>query len=116
MKTKVYKPRLANVKKMSLEHPDRCHYWEYEIKLMKVGDLVKVANGHERFWTVVTEINGDIVVARVDSSLLGNILTGKKSPYNISDLIQFKRENIYEVWDLEEFRAMWNKTTIATTS
>ena len=98
---KYKRPRLANVKKMSLEFPDRCHYWEEEIKLMKVGDIAKVANEHERFWVVVKEITPKYISGEVN-----NILIMSPSP-QLGEKIIFKRENIYETWDLEEFKAYY---------
>jgi hypothetical protein len=99
---KLKKPRLVNVKKNSIENPETCHYWEEEIAVMKVGDIAKVSNGWERFWVIVKEINKTTIMGEVNNMLVcsPNLQCG--------DLILFKREHIYETWDLKEFREMYN--------
>jgi len=100
MKKKIYRPRLINAKMMSIKHPDSFDYWEEEIANLKVGDIVKVSNSWERFWTIVKSINGDKIVAEVNNGLIGNLM-GKPSSYNFGDLIAFKRENIYQIHEIE---------------
>jgi len=100
---KIKRPRLANVKQMSIDYPEQCHYWDEEIKLMKVGDIAKIANSWERFWVVVKEISDKWIVGEVN-----NLLITEGSP-DVGELLLFKRENIYEVWDLQEFKDFWKK-------
>jgi hypothetical protein len=98
METKIYKPRLINAKQMSIDYPDSFSYWEEDIANIKVGNVVKVANNWERFWVIVKEIEGNKIIGEVNNGLVGN-LKGKPSPYNCGNLIFFKRENIYQIWE-----------------
>jgi hypothetical protein len=97
--TKIWKPRLVNAKKMANDAPESFHYWEDEIKEMKVGDYVKICDGYERFWTTVVEIDGDTIIATVSNVLLGDKM-------NYKDLVSYKKYNIYEVWDKQEYKEM----------
>jgi hypothetical protein len=80
---KIKKLDFVNAKEMSLLHPDTFEYPEEDVKNLKKGDIVKVcAENKERFWTVIESIKGDKIIAVVDSG----------------DLIEFTKENIYQVW------------------
>jgi hypothetical protein len=62
-----------------------------DLLALEVGDIVKVCDGEERFWNVVKEINGDVIVAEVNNCLIGN------QPYSVGHLIQFSRRHIYDI-------------------
>lgn len=98
---KIKKIKLVNAKSMSILHPDSFEYWEEEISKLQAGDIVKVCDKRERFWVVVQSVIGDEIVARVDSYLLGDLLTREKPSCNYGDLISFNRDNIYQVWTKE---------------
>ena len=62
-----------------------------DLLALEVGDIVKVCDGEERFWNVVKEINGDVIVAEVNNCLIGD------QPYGVGHLIQFSKRHIYDI-------------------
>jgi acetamidase/formamidase len=63
-----------------------------ELKKVKVGDSVKVCcQDVERFWTIVTGVEGDKITATVDNDLV--LIEGLKH----RDTIEFERKHIYNI-------------------
>lgn len=58
---------------------------------LKISDTVKVCNGRERFWTIITNINEYMITATVDNHLVFD------GGYNLGDTINFKKCNIYDI-------------------
>jgi len=54
------------------------------------GCAVKICNKNERFWTRVTQVNGNVIDAHVSS-----ILTGVA--YNVGDVVRFANRHVYDV-------------------
>lgn len=57
---------------------------------LRVGNWVKVCVNRERFWCVVTGINGGIVTGRIDNDLLQDGL-------KCGDIIEFPNDCIYDI-------------------
>lgn len=62
-----------------------------QLKNLKVGDIVKVANSRERFWTIIEEIHDETIIARVNSETI-------QTEYQCGDLIIFDKKNIYNIY------------------
>ena len=60
---------------------------------LSVGDSAKLNNGGERFFVVVTAVDGDRVVGRVDNHLV------RKRPYGYGDRVEFSRRHVWFVRD-----------------
>jgi len=60
---------------------------------MKPGDCVKVCDGRERFWVLLTEVQGDRLVGTIDNHLVGAVGHGLTHP----DEILLRRTDIYQV-------------------
>lgn len=89
--------QFVNAQEMHRAHPDT--FWAPsadDLSQIKVGDIVKVcANQCERFWTIVTGIDGDMITAIVNNDL---IYTNKHG-LRCDDKIQFHRDCVYQVFD-----------------
>jgi len=83
---------------MAASHPDTFEApTPQELAALAVGDVVKVCDGNERFWTVIKERkDADIIVAAVDNKLVGG------QAFDLGDLVQFKTCNIYAIHKAEE--------------
>ena len=94
-----YVDEWVNVKEMNQRYPDTFHYDEPLAKSIGPGDLVKIGNPRERFWTVIQYIEeneeddggGMPIVARVDNLL--RVTRG----YTFDDLVAFDYCHIYGV-------------------
>lgn len=85
----------VNAQKMAIEHPETFEApTEEELNGIVVGDIVKVSTGNERFWTIITEINGDKISATVDNDLVQD----ENEDLTYGTVINFKKENIYNIY------------------
>ena len=90
---KIKTPALINAKQMAQDHPETFSVPEdTELRLLKVGSLVKVSTDGERFWVQITSATYPLFIGRVDNDLL----FVKGLSYN--DLIQFHAANIYQIY------------------
>lgn len=88
----VYFDQWMSAQELARDHPDSFEIpTPEELDGLKEDDLVKVCNGKERFWVVLTKVDHslDYFEGRVNNQLV------YKKPYNYDDLISFKKENIY---------------------
>jgi hypothetical protein len=78
-----------------------------ELEMLSVGDITKVARrgvddeSGVRFWTVITEINGQEIIAEVNNCLIDDGL-----PYNAGDKVAYQKRHIYacyEKWFIEDY-------------
>lgn len=69
-----------------------------ELAAIKIGDVVKICDGKERFWTIVKEhdIESGKIVGEVDNNLIS------EQEYNNGDLLQFHTCNVYNIQTMEE--------------
>jgi hypothetical protein len=66
-----------------------------ELNALKKGDEVKVcANNKERFWVIITSIDGDKITGTVDNELIDAGGHG----LNYGDSITFEKKNIYSIF------------------
>jgi hypothetical protein len=82
------------------------------LRRIKKTDTVKISNGRERFWVLVTDIKGDDIYGTVD-----NFLTISPQ-YTRGDTVVFRRENVYDIhtkeWrDTEAIRMVQNQGALA---
>ena len=91
MKTREF----VNAQKMAIEHPKTFEApTEEDLNSIVVGDIVKVSTGNERFWTIMTEINGDNISATGDNDLVQD----ENEDLTYGTVINFKKENIYDIF------------------
>lgn len=88
----------VNAQRMAIEHPDSFEAPTLEeLAALVVGDVVKVCDNQERFWTVIKELKeNDVIVAEVNN----NLISGQE--FNLGDLIEFKKCHIYAIHKEEE--------------
>jgi hypothetical protein len=60
-----------------------------ELDTIKIGDIVKICDGSERFWVIIILIEDGKLVGAIN-----NVLVGDK-PYKFGDLIEFEKKNVY---------------------
>lgn len=84
---------LINAKEINIKHPDTFQIpSDLELSNLKIGDIVKICNGSERFWTIVVSIKGDDICARINNYLVNT------KEYDYNDILSFKKENVYEIF------------------
>lgn len=66
-----------------------------ELSQVKVGSIVKVSVGGERFWNEVIDVTGDILTAKVDNDLVCTDEHG----LNCGDVIEFTLDNVISIYD-----------------
>ncbi len=87
---KVKKPVLVNAAQIAIEHPETFHRPDdYELSQLKKGQIVKVCDGGERFWVVVTKATHPMFVGEVNNMLMFT------DDLHFGDLIAFHADNIY---------------------
>ena len=64
-----------------------------EIKLVKNGDLVRLSNGREMFWSQVA----DVKTRGYFDGVVSSRLPEKETSYNFGDLIKFHARHIYNI-------------------
>lgn len=85
----------VDAQEMATKHPTTFDApTKEELDAIKVGSTVKICTGNERFWTTVTEINGQEITATVDNDLVNE--ENEDIPYGTE--IHFEKKNIYDVY------------------
>lgn len=85
---------IKNAQEMHFLHPSTFDAPSYaELQKIKVGNYAKISVGRERFWTQITEIDGDKLKGKIANDL---VLT-EEHGYKCDDMIEFKLENIYQI-------------------
>jgi hypothetical protein len=64
-----------------------------DLDKLDIGDVVKVCDGRERFWTIITEVNGDFIKASINNHLLQDYKG------SVGDIVEFEKRHIYEIYD-----------------
>lgn len=81
----------ADAQAMRIKHPATFYAPSKEdLDNIKDGDFVKVSVNNERFWVIVTNVNGDVVTGTIDNDLLQKQLKYK-------DIIEFPKNCIYDI-------------------
>ena len=67
-----------------------------ELKGIRAGDFVKICNGEERFWAVVTVTNEADPIEGAFRGTVNNRLVGDNE-YDFGDLLEFRGRHIYAI-------------------
>jgi len=90
---KYYTDNWGNARQMNIENPETFHYdplWK-DLEVQE-GDLIKIANGAERFWTRVVKTRRNQIIGEVDNCLFGDY------PYKLGSKVVYTRDNIYDFY------------------
>ncbi len=83
-----------DAQQMAKDHPDSFHApSQNELDSIEIGYSVKICDGEERFWIIVKEIKEDnlTIIGEINNNLIGD------QSYILGDLVQFTKNNIYNV-------------------
>lgn len=82
-----------DAQQMHKDHPETFEVpSKEELDAIKPGDNVKVCvNDQERFWVLVTEVNGDKITGMVNNKLLGDY------GFDYEDTIKVLKRNVYSI-------------------
>ncbi len=66
-----------------------------ELQAIKVGDIIKVSTGEERFWVIVEQVHqpSRTIIGKVDNDLL---FTGEHG-LSYADEVVFGFQNVYDI-------------------
>lgn len=82
--------KFIDAQEMAKNHPDTFEAPTLEeLNKIKQDDSVKLCHNAERFWVTVIEVHEDEIIGEVDNQLF------EDQPFNLHDIIAFKREHIY---------------------
>lgn len=80
-----------NARKMAKENPNTFETpTKQETDALKIGDHVKVCNGKERFWVLITAVGKNSFTGSVDNILVST------DEYPLGCLVNFKWIHIYD--------------------
>ena len=80
---------------MHIKHPSSFFVpTKSELEKLKIGGLVKVSIGDERFWAKITEIDGEKIKALVDNVLINT----DKHGLELGDEITFNKTNVHAIY------------------
>ena len=83
---------LVDAKQQSINHPDTFEYPEEDLNFLKEGDYVKVCHNEERFWVMLTQMNGDNLVGFVNNDLV------YKHQFKCDDKVSFEKRHVYQIY------------------
>lgn len=66
-----------------------------DLAKLKKYDLVKVCTGGERFWVMISSVDGEKITGRIQNNLVNTDQHG----LHLKDEVTFEKRNIYSVWD-----------------
>lgn len=78
---------------------------EEDLRALRPGDSVKISNGAERFFVLVTEVRSDCFIGTVDNHLRGNY------DYVFGDRVRFEGRHVFAIRRAEEAPRKMAKTT-----
>lgn len=64
-----------------------------QLDKLNVKDIVKISYCSERFWAIVTNINGDNITAKVDN----NLELTEKHGLRYNSIVKFSKNNIFDI-------------------
>lgn len=86
----MYKPRFKNAQQMARLYPETFFVPSYEVlSLLKPGHLVKFCSNRERFWVILTDVQGKRFTGKVDNHLVLNDL-------KMGEIVKFTMANIFD--------------------
>jgi hypothetical protein len=84
--------KLVDAKQQSLDHSATFYYPEEEVKHIKESDYVKICHNAERFWVMLTNVNGDELTGFVNTDLVN------KQPFKLDDKVSFQKRHIFQIY------------------
>lgn len=80
---------------MSVRYPDTFEAPTLDdLRLIEVGDYVKIcARDKERFWVIVTGVEGEVVTGEVNNDLICTDVHGLR----VGDTVVFEKRHVYQV-------------------
>ncbi|RTP86864.1 hypothetical protein EKN35_19380 [Enterobacter asburiae] len=86
----MYKPSFMNAQQMARLNPETFFVHSYEeLSLLKPGHLVKVCSNRERFWVLLTDVQGKRFTGEVANNLVWNDL-------KVGETVKFTMTNIFD--------------------
>ena len=83
----------VNAQQMARENPETFEApSKTELDNIKPGQPVKVSLNKERFWVLVTKVDGDNITGTIDNNLLRNNL-------KYGDIVTFTKDNVFAIMD-----------------
>lgn len=82
----------VDAKQKSLDHPETFDYPEEELKNLRESDYVKISHNKERFWVMLTEVDGDKLTGFVSNDLV------RKHPFKCDDKVSFEKRHVYQIY------------------
>ena len=61
-----------------------------DIDSIKIGDMVKICGNNEAFWTIVTELNDNYIIGKIDNDLI------LEHEYKAGDLVKYERSHVHD--------------------
>lgn len=95
MKNLLRKPRcpFVNAQKRAEKFPKTFEVpTQKELKKQRVGSVVKISTGRERFWVEIKKIHSGLITGRIDNVLILMVEHGLQ----YGDYVQFRFENIFQ--------------------
>lgn len=89
--------KFTDAQQMAIKNPDTFSVpGSCELSLLKAGDYVKVCYNAERFWVLLTVVDGDKLSGSVDNDLIF------EQPFKLGDSIAFEKRNVYDIITVAE--------------
>jgi hypothetical protein len=90
----IYAFIFVDAQEMHRNNPDRFEVpSQEELDKLDIGDVVKVCDGYERFWTIITHVDGDFLQASINNHLLD------KDKGRVGDIVEFEKRHIYAIYE-----------------
>ena len=85
--------KLVDAQEKAEKHPNKFEVpTKRKLNNLKIDDIVKICDGEERFWVIITDVHKNQIVGKIDNNLIGD------QEYGAGDHIHFEKNNIYDVY------------------
>jgi hypothetical protein len=86
--------RATDAQQMAISNPKTFEAPDQdELNNLVEGDFVKICVDRERFWTLITEIKGDVITAEINNDL---VFSDEHHLYS-EDIVIFEKRHIYSI-------------------
>lgn len=88
-------PHFVNAQRLARMYPESFEAYSYdELSNLTEGDHVKVCSNNERFWVLLTEVNGKKFKGKVNNHLrLNNLEVGDEVNFTMTNIFDFRKVN-----------------------